>query len=101
MVERGTQVRRAAAGAHMKPVDGEACFETGLSQAAHVAGFAGAFQAVSEHNLAQRRTSGPLFLDQDLHIGLGPVKLRFHGIAIDVEPARPKVARDGQEVMVG
>jgi len=101
MVQRRTQVRRAAARPHMESANGEACFQTRLRQAAHVARFARALQAVRQDDLTARRTGRPLLLHQDLHARLCLVELGFHREALDVEPARPEVSDRGEDVIVG
>lgn len=94
-------MRRAAAGPHVKPVNGVARLQAGLRQAAHVSRFAGAFEPVRQDNLANNRAGRPLLLDQNLHIGLGPIEFRLHGIASGVEPPRPEISGSRQDVMVG
>src|SRR6185295_1463166 len=94
-------MRRAAAGPHVEPVHGEAGIESGLRKAAHVAGFARPFEAVREDNLAPRLALRPLRLHQHLNARLGLVELRLNRITLCVQPARPEVSRDGQDVMIG
>ena len=94
-------MRRAAAGAHVEAVHGEARFQARLRNAAHVAGFARALQAMRQDDLSQRLARRPLRLHQYLDTGLGAVELRFHRIAFGIQAARPEIAGHGEEVVVG
>ena len=94
-------MRRAAARAHVKPVNGITRLQARLGQAAHVTRFAGAFEAVSQDNLAHYPAGRPLLLDQNLHIGFGPIKFRLYWITLGVKPPRPEISGSGQDVMVG
>jgi len=93
-------MRRAAAGPHMEPVNGIACFKARLRQAAHVTGFAGAFEPVCQDDLAHYGAGRALLLDQNLDLGLGPIELRLHWITSGIELPRPEISSGRQEVVV-
>ena len=94
-------MRRAAARPHMEPVHSEARLEAGLGKAAHVAGFARPFEAMRQDNFASCVALRPLRLHQYLNAWLGLVKLRLDRVTARVQPARPEISRDRQEVIVG
>src|SRR5262249_15671344 len=86
--------------AMVETVHGKAGFESGLREAAHVTGFARALQAMRENHLAPRRALRALGLHEHLHVRLGAVQFRLERVARGVEPARPEIPRDGENVVV-
>ena len=54
-----------------------------------------------QDDLAPRLAGWLLLLHQDLHAGFGLVELRFHRVALDIQPARPEVSDCGEDVIVG
>jgi len=101
VIQRGTEMSGAAAGPHMKTVDRQAGFESGLREAHHVTGFAGTLESVDQDEFSARLALRPLRLHQHLYPGLGGIKLRLDRIARGIEPPGPKVSHDRKQVIVG
>jgi hypothetical protein len=55
---------------------------------------------MGEDDLASGLALRLLRLHQHLDIGLGPVELRFHGVALRIELPRPEVSHDREDVVV-
>jgi predicted ATPase len=94
------EVFRTAASSHVKAVRGVASLEGGEGHALHVAGGAGAFQAVDQDDFALGFAIRALGVHQDLDFRLSAVKRRFDGPPLVHFRARPKVSGEGRQVGV-
>ena len=93
VIERAAQALRTAAGAHVEAVGGESGAQRGGAQAAHVAGFPGAFQTVDQDDLAGRRPAGRC--DSTSTSLSGSVRYKRRSTGRGNARARPEMARDG------
>ena len=74
--------------------------ESGLRQAASIAGLARSFEAVNCYQLAGRSVGWALLMHQNLDVGLGAVKLFPDRKALFIERPGPEITGESQNMTV-
>jgi hypothetical protein len=99
MIERGAERGGAAAGPQVEAVRGDVVRERVMREGAHVSGLPRPFESMHQDQFGNW-IRGALGVNQNLHIGLGPVQPGVFGKVREIKVSRPEISEDREYVRI-